>query len=400
MVLPQHAVDDIELGGFRRTRRISSGSLMLSYNHETEEAESTPLTGGTTRQRSASKSSSQTVSGSPSASRRLSSNHRSSFIASRHVVSFTDEDASHVLDSQTPSPLFVIHSQKHLEKIISSRLIETFLTLSPLSSEDDIPSSSALRLPTPSPTSPNTSAVPVIKKFKEAPNRKASPISKADHRKGSSFSSTISHKSASSVSRPSTTPTSPTPRSRAGDRGPSTSKTSFTSPPTPPPESPRAKQSSFSTKTAPSRPSSRGPDVQQDDPAPSLPTPFYISSIHQPSTNPTFSHLDPERDFANWADITSSKLQVVIWGRTEQKETPGGALKGKGKQKADVDTQPVLIDSPTWQILDEWVVDLDEIELCTSDVRLFIVWFGFFLGGRAYKGIFRAPNIHYRPTLF
>lgn len=343
---------------------------MVSYNPEVEEDESTPLTrsSSTQRRRSGSKSSLRTVSGSPSASRRLSSNHHSSFIAARHVVSFAEDDASHALDTQTPSPLFVIHSQKHLEKIISSRLIETFITLSSLpSAEDILPSRISSTLPlvptTSAALSSNTTMSPT-KKLKEVSSKKVSSTNKPDHRKGPSVSSVVSHKSTSSVPRTPVSPT-PAPRSRAGDRA-STSKTGFTSPPTPPPESPKAKQHNFSSsKTVPSRPSSRGQDAPQDSPSPSFPTPFYISSIHQPSTNPTFAHLDPEREFANWADITASKFQVAIWGRTDKSNTD---FKDRGK---DTVTQSVLGKTFTWQILDEWTVDLDATTLFNPDVCLF-----------------------------
>ncbi|GJJ13923.1 hypothetical protein Clacol_008180 [Clathrus columnatus] len=366
VILPQYPTDDIDLVAFRRRRRISSGSIIPSLNPDTEDSESTSLTSSVAiRKRSASKSSLQTSS-SPPTSRRLSSNFRPPLNSTRHVVSFVEDDALRASDTQIPSPLFVIHSQKHLEKIISSRLIETFITLSPLSLTGHTPSSPLLS-PTPTPSSPNA-VVSAPNKSRELPNKKVLPGNKSEHRKSPSVSLGNSHKSSSAARTP-VTPVA-TSRSRiGGSQRASTSKTNFTSPPTPPPESPRAKLHNPSTKPVSNKKSSsRTSDDQQDEPEPAFPTPFYISPIHKPSTNPMFTHLDPEREFANWADITSPRFQVIIWGCSNQTDKFTEDVKGKGKETIDPVTESTFMKpNSSWQILDEWIVDLDEAELLTSD---------------------------------
>jgi len=90
-----------------------------------------------------------------------------------------------------------------------------------------------------------------------------------------------------------------------------------------------------------------------------------MSPIHTPSINPSFDRLDPEREFAPWADITGSRLKLSVWGRkvsTTSYAKGDSKRKGKGKENAPQTNSRQVEDIPEWRILDEWEVDLDEMK--------------------------------------
>jgi hypothetical protein len=67
-----------------------------------------------------------------------------------------------------------------------------------------------------------------------------------------------------------------------------------------------------------STPNSFSPNAKMDTvSANDLKTPFFISQVHRPSTNPQFGNIDAPGDFADWVDSTSSFLAVVLWGRVD-----------------------------------------------------------------------------------
>lgn len=269
---------------------------------------------------------------------------------------------------------FVTHSQRALEKIVSSRLVETFVTLTLQTPTASRPSSR--------PASP--SVVPVgPRKGKDTPIKRAISASSVNHRKGASTSSTSSTLSMSSSSHsirshPSSS-ISPRVKATGTVRRPASSRpTNFPSPPpTPPPSSPRLRPN---TAISNSRTSQGNNRQRENGPGDSslllVPTPFYISPTHHPSTNPTFSHLDPEREFASWADTGATRVKVAIWGRSKggsPRPSRSGSdkdTKGKGKEVV-CQGNGSIIEEPPWKVLDEWTVDLDDMEPLSPDVCYF-----------------------------
>ena len=289
---------------------------------------------------------------------------------------------------QTTSPTaghFVTHSQRALEKIVSSRLVETFVTLT-------LQASTASRPPS-QPNSPPSSPLATItspRKGKETLVKRPVSASAVNHRKGASTSSTSSTLSVSSshmsrshsLASASSSPVSSRVRTTGSiRRQPSSRPATFPSPPpTPPPGSPRLKPHSATTSIR----SSQGNSRQRENNLLCLvPTPFYMSPTHLPSTNPIFSQLDPEREFASWADSSATRFKVAIWGRSKaeslssSRSESGKGLKGKAKEVVCSGDGHTDEESP-WKILDEWLVDLDDMELLSPDV-CYVVTVSYFM---------------------
>ncbi|KAF8588414.1 hypothetical protein K439DRAFT_1658436 [Ramaria rubella] len=388
--LPPQAAEDIELTvASRRRRRISASSVVTVLHLDSEEDggfNTTPRR----RTRSGSKGSFQSVrnaifaSGTPTIRPRGRTNSKASSVQVPTTSAFhenVDPDPSTEEDMAPVSGQFVTHSQRALEKIVSSRLVETFVTLTLQPSTTSHPPSQASSPP----TSPAISIVNA-RKGKDVSVKRATSASAANHRRGASNSSTSSTLSTGS-SHPNRTqslasPSSPSPsRARVGGSArisaPSTRPANFPSPPpTPPPSSPRPKPTpAISNSRAPPAKLRHHENSQKEIPF-SIPTPLYISPTHLPSTNPTFSHLDPEREFAPWADTSASRVKVAIWGRGEgelsrfsRRASEGRKdVKGKSKEQLSDETGSRVEDRCRWTILDEWIVDLDDMEPVPLDL--------------------------------
>ncbi|KAL0059678.1 hypothetical protein AAF712_013581 [Marasmius tenuissimus] len=96
--------------------------------------------------------------------------------------------------------------------------------------------------------------------------------------------------------------------------------------------------------------------------------PDYLSSIHRPSTSPTFL-LDPRTEFAPGTDISGHDLKVEIWakmgGGADERKKPveaDGNGKGKGKEK-----ELSQVQDSEWQVLERWTVDLLEVVPLSDD---------------------------------
>ena len=252
------------------------------------------------------------------------------------------------VDSQTTAgpPLASYDGQQRsLEHVVSSRLVETFLALSlPLTDDLDFHSKRS-----PSPTTFRTSTVQVT----------SPPIHKRE--------ASSSTNSSSSSRRPG--PASRRP-SRESQLLASTTKTNHSSVPSISEPIPRRvvappAAAAESTQNALPTPAPSPPAVQKLE----LPeVPFYISSFHHPSTNPSFTALDPTHDFAPWANLSEHRFRVSLWGRTNgDSEWGTSEMTGKGKEKE------IGLPSSTsgWSVICEWDIDLGDLVPLSSEVRDF-----------------------------
>lgn len=98
-------------------------------------------------------------------------------------------------------------------------------------------------------------------------------------------------------------------------------------------------------------------------PPPSEGRTTYISPVHRPSTNPTFS-FDANLLDANALTFVGHKLRLEVWGRPEVRNN--ASLRDKGKDK---EREP-NVDPPKWKVIDSWFIDLDKLIPLTEDVRV------------------------------
>jgi hypothetical protein len=98
-------------------------------------------------------------------------------------------------------------------------------------------------------------------------------------------------------------------------------------------------------------------------PPPSEGRTTYISPVHRPSTNPTFS-FDANLLDANALTFVGHKLRLEVWGRPEVRNN--ASLRDKGKDK---DREP-NVHPPKWKVIDSWSIDLDKLIPLTEDVRV------------------------------
>ncbi|KAG6918677.1 hypothetical protein DXG01_012495 [Tephrocybe rancida] len=221
----------------------------------------------------------------------------------------------------TPSfgAMFPDNSQIELERVMQSRLVESFITLTILQP----PPSSATISPLVSPSTSRDKAAP--SNVQGSPARKGavgSPLSPSDKattksRRESaprlSSRPNLSHvKSASmSISRPN------------GD----------------------AKRTPLHSATALNSPAKA-----------TIPIPQYFSPIHRPSTHPHFAiDASPSSNIGVGTDCSGSKLKIEVWGKVGPDWNPKVSGKGKERKvnKADVHVE--------WKILQERDIDLRDL---------------------------------------
>ncbi|KAF7306451.1 hypothetical protein MIND_00436300 [Mycena indigotica] len=216
------------------------------------------------------------------------------------------------------------HSQTGLEKIIKSRLFETFLTVSVESSEPP-PLSTSPTVTSLSPRSPKPNGTLTRKGTKPSPLSPAEKTARRD--------------------------TIPSP-SKHAPKSPSISSLL-----------PNGKQTPQSPRK-PARPSS--PVLASSQARPDSPSfqsvPDYFSPIHRPSTNPSFP-VDT-RSWGREGHTTNPggrKFKVELWGEVGQDVLP---VLGKGKEK---ETQESDTD---WRLIEEWTVDLGQLLLLSDEQDL------------------------------
>lgn len=89
-------------------------------------------------------------------------------------------------------------------------------------------------------------------------------------------------------------------------------------------------------------------------------TPFYMSPIHLPSTNPEFVISLEEESIPEWVDTSSDVLTVSLWGRAASHSLSRMSSKGK----------TVAVDSSDgWVCHHQWDLDLTRAEPLSEEVR-------------------------------
>ncbi|PFH54705.1 hypothetical protein AMATHDRAFT_248 [Amanita thiersii Skay4041] len=91
----------------------------------------------------------------------------------------------------------------------------------------------------------------------------------------------------------------------------------------------------------------------------------YMSPIHRPSTNPTFS-FDIDHSALSHLELTGNSLKIEVWGRLEAEGDQIPVIHGKGKARQSRST----IYSPEWRRIHEWLVDLQELVPVPPDSSL------------------------------
>lgn len=93
----------------------------------------------------------------------------------------------------------------------------------------------------------------------------------------------------------------------------------------------------------------------------------YFSPIHRPSTNPFFSiDAHSSRDFLQWTDTSGSKLNIEVWGRiTDSGKRDESTLKRKWQHRIKNATDGSQYG---WKLLDDWDINLSDLEPLPKDV--------------------------------
>lgn len=91
---------------------------------------------------------------------------------------------------------------------------------------------------------------------------------------------------------------------------------------------------------------------------PSSPTPKYLSALHRPSTNPLF-HFDArfDLDFLSWSDTGGHVLKLEIWGKIPT-HRPQDIRTNERRPSGSVSLDNEAFE---WKMLDDWDVDLQDL---------------------------------------
>jgi UV radiation resistance-associated gene protein len=218
------------------------------------------------------------------------------------------------------------YTQKALEKVLQSRLVETFITVTVPSSFEESGPPAKHPHPPPSPPVPHarqlsSNASPASKRGLHSPHNSPSKTP----------SSSRGDRSAKRVSRAGTATSTDTSASTLSNRRVATSP---------------AKLNGNVSKAA-QLASRANPDSRT--------VPNFISAIHRPSINPDFA-LDLN-DFSKWADPLATHITVQLWAKLHS-DTIGVVSNDKGKEKMsdEVDTT-----HPQWKMAGNWNICLSDL---------------------------------------
>ena len=238
------------------------------------------------------------------------------------------------------SSIYSSVTQRSMESVVDSRLIETFCTISsiPLT---ELTSLNHTNHSPPTPSTPtgrflSSRLTPHGKRGSSVPNTKPSSIRNDVHSNFAAKSPSISH------SRASHSLHSPT------------------------------LSSSFAKPASETPPTSRAPSPYPPE-TPRSSLPFFISQVHRPSTHPRWLALDAEREFLPSAPLQAVQARITIWGNpTNERAGSGFAFDTeKGKQRSDA---MLDIMAGTWRPILEWDVDLDAARPLPSTVWTLTVY--------------------------
>lgn len=236
--------------------------------------------------------------------------------------------------------LWQSYTQRSLEKVLQSRLVETLVTVSVPSTVEQ----------SASPTKPSRPDSPSSRDRQPSPRASPAMKSKVHSPHNSTSRSTLGSREEQSARR----------ISRTG-------ATMATDGPTPTSASPNRKGLRSSTKLngSASKSASLASQVKADPETRNVPN--FISGIHRPSTNPDFA-LDLN-DFSKWTDPSAAHMTVRLWARLPP-DSPNvfGNEKGKEKISDDIDTS-----DPQWRMAGKWDICLADLVPLPDEVSAFAI---------------------------
>lgn len=220
------------------------------------------------------------------------------------------------------------YTQKTLENVLQSRLVETFITIT-------VPSSIEQSA---SPAQSATSTSPSSRDRQSSPRASLASKSKLHSPQSSLSRSTLSSRDEQHSKHISRT-RAPMPTEDLAPTSGSPNRRSITSP---------AKLNGNASKSASiSWPAKTDPETRT--------VPNFISTIHRPSTNPQFA-LD-FNDFSKWTDPSATHMTVQLWAKLRpDPQSLFGNDKGKERVSGDVD-----ISNPQWRTAGKWDMRLADL---------------------------------------
>ncbi|KAG8994878.1 hypothetical protein FRB94_009627 [Tulasnella sp. JGI-2019a] len=229
-------------------------------------------------------------------------------------------------------------SQRSLENVVSTRLVETLVTLS-------LTTTPAAAAPVPHPAF-DTRSPPTHTRHGSLGHTRGSSVASRSSVPEEPLLSTSKASRTSSVARTRSITTASSSRASR-----TTSSNASLSPPM-----------SHVTSTYDSTPSSSRPT----SPPPSSRT-FYVSQRCRPSTNPSWTSLDPENEFCLDERAQSTRASVTLWagleGQARRDAWVQGLVdiggKGKGKERESIITND---QDPSWFSVHTWHIDLARAE--------------------------------------
>jgi len=224
--------------------------------------------------------------------------------------------------------LWQSYTQRSLEKVLQSRLVETLITVSVPSSVEQ----------SASPTKPSRSASPSSRDCQLTP--RASPALKSKL-----------HSPHSSTSRSTLGSREEQPAKRVSRTGATMATDSLA--PTLASQTRKGVRSPTKLNGSASKSASAASQVKADPETRNVPN--FISGIHRPSTNPDFA-LDLN-DFSKWTDPLATHMTVQLWAKLPP-DSPSVLCNDKGKEKMSDD---IDISDPQWRIAGKW-------DICLADL--------------------------------
>ncbi|KAH0838663.1 hypothetical protein J3R83DRAFT_6990 [Lanmaoa asiatica] len=286
------------------------------------------------------------VTNAPAPAARQSRIRTTSTISSHGLsASFSSAAPTSSVSNLPVSTLYFDHSQRTLEKVVRSRLVETFITIAvpeppPLSpSPPSVNGKSRSRADSGPSPSPTTSATPPT-------------LSAQTTRKGARTSRTASIGAAKTLSTPTASHATSRLSTSKGKPQPTTRQAASSSPAVKTHQvsssAPLQKSSSHQSPLPSSGESSAFPKV-----------PNYISLIHRPSTNPLYSlDASSQSDFSEHTNLSADRLRIQLWAKVDFNVMHLGNAKGKQKDSDDTGGPS---GSPRWKVLEEWDLSLSDL---------------------------------------
>ncbi|KAF8557393.1 hypothetical protein OG21DRAFT_1435255 [Imleria badia] len=243
------------------------------------------------------------------------------------------------------STLYFDHSQRTLERVVRSRLVETFMTISVPETPLLSPSPPSVNGKSRSRTDSGPSPSPVSS---VAPSNASAQAA----RKGARISRSASIGAAKTLSTPTASHATSRLSVSKGKSQPMTRQVSSSAP--------GVKSHRVSSSTPLQKSSSHQSPLPSSAEASVFPkVPNFISPIHRPSTNPLYS-LDAlsQSDFSDHTNLSADRLRIQLWAKVDLNAMHLGNAKGKQKDSDDTDGASR---SPRWKVLEEWDFSLSDL---------------------------------------